>query len=182
MRTALALMLLLVLVLAMACGKSPSDPTSYSKVYESNGYRIYYQSPPWKGPRDVSGGEAWFVSSNAEAFFGVDVDASIVPPKYSLLVTQVAGTAMALAASQEAASIRAGEQVVQPARDITTRQGIRGRELLTFVEVSAVGRYRRYVFLSQPGGGVLRMAFESSADVGEREVTEMIRLVEFFTP
>ena len=171
--TRLALLLLTVVMTAGACGQPGRYAKYESFVSDEGGYRIRYLDPPWDLV-EGEGAEVLFrIASNAARFAGVD---AAVLPKYELRITVVSGNAMSLAARDERRAGSRGEEVLVPLREVETRTGDRGWELVTQFD-AAMPRYRRYVYVEHPRGA-LRLLFEGTPDLDEREVDEMVESVE----
>jgi hypothetical protein len=169
---------LLGLALTLAsCGPDASDPFSRLTVYDEPGgaYRVRYLKPPWELASSEGTSLTLRIISTTEAYTGIAETG--VPDKYVLDVTVMGGGAAAHARADATAATRRGEEIIEPVREVTTRSGDTGFELVTRAEMPEV-RSHRFVYLDRTGGGVVRLHFEANPQLNRPEVDEMVRAVD----
>lgn len=174
MRPRVGRALLLLSVVGSACGNP--GPYAEWKTFVAPGgeYRIRYLDPPWDLAEADDTRLHLRIPNNTESFAGID---STVAPKYDLVCDVVGRAPLRNAQQARDAARRRGEEVVEPVRELVTRSGAEGFELITR-QTSGERLYRRYAFVGRPGGGSVSLLFEAVPALDEGEVTEMIRSVD----
>jgi hypothetical protein len=162
--------LVVVLAVTAACG----NPDRYEdhRTFTSAGedWRVRFLDPPWELV-DAEGPPILFrIASNAARVGGFD---AAVLPRYELRISVEPGTPEERARRDGRRAAARDEDVLVEPREVLTRSGDRGQEVITRSRSAVDRRYFRFVYLSHPEG-VLRLYFEGVPDLDEPEVDVMI--------
>jgi len=154
-----------------ACAPSADDPASRLDLWSSPSgeFRVHYLQPPWELAEDGPA-PLFRIRSNAENAGAVDGG----PGKYELRVSAVSGAVPALMDAEVRAAAGGGRTIREGPRAVSTSEGVRGLELITFEPTIPIERYRRTALLPLPSGLTLRLAFEATPDLDTPEVDAMI--------
>lgn len=158
-------------LLVGACGNP--ERAEFFAAYEAPGgeYRIWYLDPPWSRISALDDELRLEIEANGTRFGGVPV--GLVPPKYALEVSASAGSASSRARVDESASVAMGHEVLVSATEFTTHAGATGWEVVTIHLTTDGSRFERFVYVDR-SAGVVRLHFDSSADLRDPEVDAMI--------
>ncbi|MGE0788705.1 MAG: hypothetical protein AB7S26_23740 [Sandaracinaceae bacterium] len=160
--------------LTISCAPSGDDPINHMEEWSplSGEYTVRYLSPPWEFAGEMPNGVRFRVRSNAMIHGMTDAG----PAKYDLTVTLETGTPSARIAGDVAEANANARDIVVPPREVMTRDGIVGMEMISFTSSAVFDRYRRVVYFPLGDARVLRYAFVATPDLGTPEVDAMVSL------
>ena len=163
------------LLLLAGCAPSADDPRSRLDTWEaeSGEFRIRYLRPPWE--ISEAEGDSLFlrIQSNANLAGGVDGG----PGKFELRATVDSGDIETLVGAEERRLRRLPAEIRDGPRDVSTLEGVEGREVIAFENGDPYERFHRVAFFPLSGRRVLRLAFEATPNLETPEVDAMIAQV-----
>jgi len=157
----------------VGCGGVSGEPDSGWTFFDepSGEYRVFYLEPPWEFVAHEDGVTRLRVAPNGRVMDG----GPRADDKYGLEIRQAGRDAQDMANRAIGEAEAQGREILEEPRELQTRQGHIGWEIVTRANVAPV-RYQRRVWIERIGGGSWSLDFAATPDPRGLEMDHMIEL------